>query len=86
MLKYCESTLRRRAYKIGYQVKKGFQHLGRNVYHDQYGDRYSGYMVRDLHTGFYEWDGYNSNFDFLWTLEDVENFLREQYEALGLAW
>ena len=86
MLKYSESTLRRRAYKIGYQVQKGFQHYGKFVYHDQYGDRFSGYMVKDLQTGLYEWDGFDSNFDFLWTIEDVEDFLRERYEALGLAW
>lgn len=86
MQKYSESTLRRRAYKIGYQIQKGFRHFGRFVYHDPYGDRFSGYMVKDLQSGFYEWGGYNSNFDFLWDLEDVEDFLKEQYELLGLTW
>jgi hypothetical protein len=83
---YSISTLRRRAYEIGYQVKKGFQHYGMYVYHDQYGDRYPGYMVIDLQTGFPVWGSYDSNFDFLWSIEDVDDFLKEQYEAQGLAW
>lgn len=83
---YCESTLRRKAYKIGYQVVKGFQHFCQNVYHDSYGDRYTGYMVRDLSNGFYEWGSYNSNFDFCWDIDDVAEFLKGRYEELGLAW
>ena len=83
---YCESTLRRKAYKIGYQVVKGFQHYGPYVYHNSYGERYTGYMVRDLSNGFYEWGSYNSNLDFCWDIEDVEEFLKDRYEELGLVW
>lgn len=86
MSTYSISTLRRRAHKIGYHVQKGFRHFHQYVYHDEYGDRFPGYMVMDLQTGFYEWGGYDSNFSFLWDIEDVEDFLKEQYEALGLAW
>ena len=43
-------------------------------------------MVIDLQTGFYEWGGYDSNFTFLWDIKDVEDFLKEHYEALGLTW
>ena len=85
-MKYTEGTLRRKAYNIGYQVQKDFQHFGRYVYHDSYGDRYTGYMVRDLRTGFYEWGCYDSNFDHLWDLDDVADFLKGEYEARGLAW
>ena len=83
---YTEGTIRRKAYNIGYQVQKGFQHFGRFVYRDSYGDRYTGYMLRDLRTGFYEWGCYDSNFDHLWDLDDVADFLKGEYEARGLAW
>lgn len=83
---YSENTLRRRAHKIGYQVQKGFMHFGPYVFHNSYGTRYSGYMVKDLQAGINVYGSYNSTFDFLWDIEDVESFLKEQYEALGLAW
>ncbi|MGM9748545.1 MAG: hypothetical protein ACI3ZN_07070 [Candidatus Cryptobacteroides sp.] len=51
---HCEGTLRRKAYKIGYQVVKGFRHYGQYVYHNTYGERFTGYMVRDYSNGFYE--------------------------------
>ena len=86
MAYYSESTLRRKAYKINYQVVKGFMHCGNYVWHDVYGDRRTGYMVKDLTTGFYVWDGYNENFDFLWDLNEVERFLKDQYELRDLEW
>jgi hypothetical protein len=36
-------------------------------------------MVRDLRTGFYEWGCYDSNFDHLWDLDDVADFLKGEY-------
>lgn len=84
---YAEGTIRRKAYEIGYQVEKGFQHWrGEFVYHNSYGDRFSGYMVKNLYTGFYEWGCYDSNFDHLWDLDDVAEFLKGEYEARGMAW
>lgn len=83
---YTESTIRRKAYAIGYQVRKGFQHFGNFVYHDSYGDRFTGYMVMDLRTGFYVWGSYNENFDFRWDLDDVVEFLKGEYEARDLPW
>ncbi len=85
-MKYSESTIRRKAYKIGYQVTKGFQHFRRNVWHNSYGERFTGYMVKDLHTGLCEWGCYDSNFDHLWDLDDVEEFLQGEYEARELVW
>lgn len=85
-MQYSERTLRRRAYKIGYQVVKGFQHFGRYVYHTSYGERFTGYMVRDLRSGIYEWGSYDQNFTHLWDLDDVAEFLMEEYEARGMAW
>lgn len=85
-MNYSESTIRRRAYSIGYRAEKGFQHFGQFVYHDSCGDRFTGYMVKDLYTGFYEWGCYSENFDHLWNLDDVAEFLKGEYEARGLAW
>lgn len=86
-MNYSESTIRRKAYAIGYQVMKGFMYWqGKSVYHDSYGQRYSGYMVRDLQTGIFEYGCYTSNFDFYWDLEDVAEFLKGEYERLDYAW
>ena len=43
-------------------------------------------MVKDLSNGFFEWGSYNSNFDFCWDIDDVTEFLKGQYEELGLTW
>ena len=51
-MNYSENALRRRAYSIGYRVEKGFRHLGQFVYHDSCGDRFTGYMVKDLYNRF----------------------------------
>ena len=85
-MRYNESTLRRKAYKIGYQVVKGFQHFNNGVYHNSKGERFTGYMVRDLITGNYEWDCYDEYFDHLWDLENVADFLEREYAACGLRW
>lgn len=81
-----ESTLRKRAHKIGYHVTKGFTHFGQHVFYNRYGERSSGYMVLDVRSNIYVWGCYNDIFDYLWELVDVESFLKEQYEALGLPW
>ena len=83
---YALPTLRRKAHKIGYHIDKGFIHFQGNVYHNQDGERFTGYMVLNLQNGFYEWDGFDSNFDHLWSLEDVELFLKGKYDSLGLSW
>ncbi|MDO4206840.1 MAG: hypothetical protein Q4D15_04500 [Lachnospiraceae bacterium] len=85
-MKYSENTIRRKAHYIGYQVQKGFQHFHRNVFYDSAGKRHTGYMVKDLKTGFYEWGCYSENFDHLWDLDEVIEFLKGEYEALGLIW
>ena len=82
---YSESTLRRRAYKIGYQVMKGFTRYYGVVDYDWSGERSTGYMIKDLSYGFCV-DGFANNYEFLMTIEDVEDFLKEQYEAQGLVW
>ena len=46
IMNYSESTIRRRAYSIGYRAEKGFQHFGQFVCHDSCGDRFTGYMVK----------------------------------------
>ena len=81
---YSEKTLRKRAYKIGYQVIRGIYHF-RGAYYT-YGEKITGYMVKDCRSGLLEWGCYDTCFDFIWSLEDVEDFLKEQYEAMGLKW
>ena len=83
---YSLSTIRRKAKAIDFQVMKGFLHWHEFVYHDSYGDRFPGYMVMDLNTGFYEWCSYDENFSFRWDLDDVVEFLKGEYEARGLKW
>lgn len=85
-MEYSENTIRRKAYLIGYQVQKGFRHFGKNVFYDIYGERCAGYMVKDLSSGLYMWGCYSENFDHLWNIDDVIEFLKKEYEARGLTW
>ena len=78
--------LRDKAYEINHQVVKGFVHYRDVVDYDRNGERHTGYMVKNLENGFYVLGCYNENFDFLWDLDDVAEFLKERYEALGLTW
>ena len=57
-----------------------------NIMKKKGSDRCTGYMVRDLLTWFYEWGCYDSNFDHVWDLDDVADFLKGEYKARGLAW
>lgn len=83
-----ERVLRKKAEVAGFSVRKGFCHYLYNgaVMKDQFGNREIGYSVMNMSTGFYVWGCYNANFDNLWSLEDVENFLRDQYIKSGLVW
>ncbi len=86
-MNYSESTIGRRAYNISYQMEKSFQHFRQFVYDNSCGNRFTGYMVKDLYTVFfYEWGCYRENFDHLWNLDDVAKFLKGEYETRGLVW
>ena len=82
---YTEDTLRNKANRIGFQIEKGFQH-------DEDGDpiktatgRITGYQVKNLEDGSYVWGSrIEGGADHLWTLDDVENFLRDEYNNRGL--
>lgn len=78
-----ECTLRRKAKNAGYRISKGFQHQMTGNY-PVAPDREVGYNVEDLTIGCLVWGCYNEIRDHLWTLEDVEEFLREVYEDNGL--
>ena len=80
-----EITLRRRADKIGYRVTKGFQHCGRGVFHDQNGDRFTGYMILDQSTNFVI-EGTNEAFDYCLSFDEVEDILKDMYQRLGISW
>lgn len=90
MYMYSLTTLRKRAYEAGYRIEKGFQHYMYNnaVCRDCNGDAYTRYNVWDLSTNMCVWESgcYDSNYDHLCTLEDVEEFLKAEYEKAGLAW
>ena len=82
-----EDTLRNRAKRIGVQIEKGFQH-------DEDGNtiktatgRLTGFQVKNLEDGSYVWGSkIEGGADHLWTLDEVENFLRSIYEERGLKW
>lgn len=82
---YSITTIRQKAYKIGYQVKKGFQHIGRSVFYDSTGERHVGYTVSDIYTGLCA-GGISGDFDNLWSLDDVVDFLKDEYESCGMIW
>jgi hypothetical protein len=87
-IKSKESYLRKKAKKAGFEIHKGFVHYMHNgcVYTDQCGNRETGYSVTDLSTGFLVWGCYNNFYDNLWSLDDVETFLRNQYREYELEW
>lgn len=49
---------------------------------------YTEYNVWDLSNNQLVWESgcYNGNYDHLCTLEDVEEFLKAEYEKAGLTW
>ena len=80
-----ERTLRRKAYRIGYRVEKGVVRHSGNICRDCFGERFSGYMIRDIAADSIEAGCYNG-YTYQLSLNDVELFLRDRYNALGLAW
>lgn len=85
---YNISTLRKRAKAAGYSIEKGFQHytVSGGIFTNMWGERFTGYMVKDLAKNEYEWGSYDKHYTHLWQLEDVERFLKEVYEENGLKW
>ena len=83
---YSEKTIRRKANEIGFVVSRGFQHYLYNgaVVKDYYGVAYTGYVVEDMTTGYYVWGCYDQCFDHIWTIEDVDEFIRGEYERAGM--
>ncbi len=73
---YSEKTLRRRASKLGYQVVKG----RRNYVSD-----HNGFMILnpDLNCVV---RGADYGMTFCMDADDVEDFLKDEYESLGLSW
>lgn len=79
---YSERTLRRKAEKIGYSIEKGL--LRMTVSNAVWYPRETGYSVIDNELGCYVWGSYNEVFVHIWKLQDVEEFLRDRYNELGL--
>lgn len=82
MLKYSLKTIKKKAYEAGYKVSKGFQHYmcGGAVVRDCNGAAYTGYIVEDMTTGLLVWGCYDQYYDHLWTIEDVEEFIKGEYK------
>lgn len=80
-----ERKARKKGLEAGYRVSKSFQHYhSGGIVSNWNGERFTGYNVEDLATGFLVWDCYDSNCDHLWTIDDVEEFLKTVYEENGL--
>lgn len=77
-----EKTIYKKARAIGYSVNKGKVHFLSKEYPVFCDD--VGYNVRDDSLGCFVWGCYNEVLDHLWDLEDVENFLKSEYDMLGL--
>lgn len=86
MAKYSLATIRKKALKVGYKVVKGYQHYMYNgaVVKDCNGEPYEGYNVEDVATGTFVWGCYDNNYDHLWGIEEVEEFLESIYKENGL--
>ncbi|MCC8081803.1 MAG: hypothetical protein LIO80_07355 [Lachnospiraceae bacterium] len=73
---YSEKTLRRRAHKIGYQVVKG----RRNYVSDRNGFMILNPVLNCVVRGTID------GLTFCMDVDDVEDFLKDEYESLGLSW
>lgn len=85
-MQYSEKTLRRRANNIGYVVKKGF--VRTKAIPSIVVETVSGYTIYNTvnNSGaIYMIYGDNDLYYNLLTLEEVEQFLRKEYEARELA-
>lgn len=79
--------LRRRAGRVGYSIKKGYQHWlteGYPVYYGCNGDKSIGYMIINDSIGFVVWGSCNELHDHAMNLDDVEEFIRDEYQRLEL--
>ncbi len=85
---YNISTLREKAKEAGYSIEKGFQHytVSGGIVTNMLGERFTGYMVKDLATNEYEWGSYDEYYTHLWQLKDVEEFLKNIYEKYDMKW
>lgn len=85
---YSISILRQKAKKAGYSIEKGFQHytVSGGIFTNMWGERFTGYMVKDLATNEYVWGSYDACYTHLWQLEDVEEFLKSTYEKYDMEW
>lgn len=82
-----ETTLRKRAANAGYKISKGFQHYHNGaIVANWNGERFTGYNVIDLATGYPVQGCYDNNCDHLWNLEDVEQFLKDVYLKHDIKW
>ena len=79
-----EKSLRKRADAIGYRLEKGF--IRQLVEGYPVWDREVGYNIIDTTNNCLVWGCYNDVFDHLFTLEDVEDFIRSKYVGSGLKW
>lgn len=90
MANYCERTLRRKAERIGYRLEKGYQkYFGGEwgFFTDSQGNKITGYSL-------YNPEGIDVNapysstacHDHQMTLDEVETYLKEAYEEMGLLW
>lgn len=87
-MSYSEDTLRKRAKKIGFQIEKGFHHNDDGeIVRREWQGRIVGYQVKDLSDGSYVWSSnIEGGADHCWSLDEVENFLRDAYRDRGLEW
>ncbi|SEL89645.1 hypothetical protein SAMN04487770_12026 [Butyrivibrio sp. ob235] len=79
---YSESTLRKKANAVGYSISKGFVHYLGNGYPIAY--REVGYNVIDNLNNINVWGCYNEVYDHLWSLEDVNDFIKSIYQDSNL--
>lgn len=85
---YSEKTLRRKSRNAGFRLHKGFRHCftmkGCPVYRYPDGTSEVGYILIDEVNNNLVWGCYDSHIDHLWQLDDVEDYLREFYQAHDL--
>lgn len=83
-MQYSEKTIYRKAQAIGYSIHKGFIHFLSEEYPVY--DRTVGYNIVDEKSNTLVYECHNQVYDHLMNLEEVEQFIKEQYILFGLSY
>lgn len=76
----CLSTLRRKAAKAGYTLKKGYRRYNNRKWgcvRDTLGNKIDGYMLFDNEAGCYVWQSYTELLEYCMSLDQLVSLMTD---------